>query len=122
MFCITIGFTTSSFGQKLAFDEWILHRRRFCPSKMGRFRHGELIVWDNYQYLYIWRSDTIKKEFTWEHLSTKTGEIPPTNGGSQQTSCLVADLDKDGAADIVMTDRSVTPSVIMYKYKNRKIR
>jgi hypothetical protein len=76
------------------------------------------IGWDHYKYLHVWRNDAIKKEYSWKHLSTKTGEIPPTNGGSQQTSCLVADLDKDGITDIVMTDRSVQPSVIMYQLKN----
>jgi hypothetical protein len=76
------------------------------------------IAWDNHKYLHVWRNEGIRKEYKWKHLSTKTGDIPPTNGGSQQTSCLVADLDKDGANDIIMTDRSVTPSVIMYSYKN----
>lgn len=78
------------------------------------------IAWDHYKYLHVWRNDAIRKEFTWKHLSTKTGELPPTSGGQQQTSCLAADLDKDGNAEIVMTDRSVTPSVIMYSLKNGK--
>lgn len=78
------------------------------------------IAWDNHKYLHVWRNDAIQKEISWKHLSTKTGEIPATNGGSQQTSCLVGDFDKDGTAEIMMTDRSVVPSVIMYKYKNGK--
>lgn len=78
------------------------------------------IAWDHHQYLHLWRNDAIVKEYSWKHLSTKTGEIPPTAGGKQQTACLSADLDNDGAADIVITDRSVTPSVILYKYKNGK--
>jgi hypothetical protein len=119
IFCITLGLTASSFGQKLAFERWTNIEADSVCQKWDDSDMGS-IARDNYQYLYIWRNDTIKKQFTWKHLSTKTGEIPPTNGGSQQTSCLVADLDKDGAADIVMTDRSVTPSVIMYKYKNGK--
>jgi len=76
------------------------------------------IGWDIYKYLHVWRNDAIKEEIKWKHLSTKTGDIPPTNGGNQQTSCLAADLDKDGTAEIVVTDRSVVPSVIMYKYTN----
>jgi hypothetical protein len=78
------------------------------------------IAWDHHQYLHVWRNDAIKKEYTWKHLSTITGEIPQTAGGKQQTSCLTADLDNDGAAEIVITDRSVTPSVIMYTFKNGK--
>ncbi len=76
------------------------------------------IAWDHYKFLHVWRNDAVKVEFSWKHLSTKTGEIPPTNGGKQQTSCLVGDFDKDGTAEILMTDRSVVPSVIMYKYKD----
>lgn len=78
------------------------------------------VAWDHFQYLHLWRNDAIQTSTKWKHLSTATGELPQTNGGSQQTSCLVADLDQDGAADILITDRSVTPSVIMYKYKNGK--
>ncbi len=78
------------------------------------------IAWDNYKYLHVWRNDAIKKEFKWKHLSTTTGDLPPTNGGNQQTSCLVADVDKDGINEFFITDRSVTPSVIMYKYNKGK--
>lgn len=44
--------------------------------------------------------------------------MPPTNGGREQTSCLVADLDKDGINDFIVTDRSVSPSVIWYRYNS----
>ncbi len=78
------------------------------------------IAWDNYKFLHVWRNDALKKEYTWNHLSTKTGELPITNGCKEQTSCLVADLDKNGFQDFVITDRSVTPSVLWYRYDKGK--
>jgi hypothetical protein len=74
------------------------------------------IAWDNYKFLHVWRNDAIKREIKWKHLSTKNGDLPPTNGGYEQTSSLVADIDKDGVNEFFITDRSVNPSVIMYKY------
>lgn len=78
------------------------------------------IAWDNYNFLHAWRNDAVKKEYKWKHLSTKTGELPMTNGGKEQTSSLVADLDKNGFLDLVITDRSVTPSVLWYRYDKGK--
>ena len=78
------------------------------------------IAWDNYKYLHVWRNDAIKSEISWTHLSTKTGELPMPNGGKEQTSSLVADLDKNGFQDFVITDRSVTPSVLWYRYDKGK--
>jgi hypothetical protein len=78
------------------------------------------IAWDNYKFLHVWRNDAIKSDITWSHLSTKNGQLPPPNGGKEQTSCLVADLDKNGFQDFVITDRSVTPSVIWYSYDKGK--
>ncbi|MCH8216744.1 MAG: VCBS repeat-containing protein [Planctomycetes bacterium] len=42
--------------------------------------------------------------------------LPGPNGGNQQTACVVADLDKDGVMDFVVTERTKTPSVVWYKY------
>ena len=78
------------------------------------------IAWDNYKFLHVWRNDAVKSKISWKHLSTKNGELPPTNGGHEQTSCVVADFDKDGINDFMITDRSVTPSVIWYRYNKGK--
>jgi serine protease Do len=51
----------------------------------------------------------------WKHLSSKTGELPPPNGGTQQTASLVVDVDKDGLNDIVLTERTRGPSVVWLK-------
>lgn len=49
---------------------------------------------------------------TWKHLSSKNGDLPSPNGGTQQTACVVADLDKDGRNDIVITERSQAPCAV----------
>lgn len=78
------------------------------------------IAWDNYKYLHVWRNDALKSEIKWKQFSSINGELPTPNGGKEQTSCLVADLDKNGFQDFVITDRSVTPSVLWYRFDNGK--
>src|SRR5688572_26186872 len=48
---------------------------------------------------------------TWKHLSSASGDLPVPNGGKNQTSLLVCDLDKDGLNDIVVGERSAAPAV-----------
>ncbi|MHC4535149.1 MAG: hypothetical protein ACYS6K_14465 [Planctomycetota bacterium] len=45
--------------------------------------------------------------------------LPGPNSGNQQTACIVADLDKDGIDDFVVTERTKTPSVVWYKYNGK---
>jgi hypothetical protein len=78
------------------------------------------IAWDEYKFLHVWRNDALTSRINWRHLSTTNGDLPPANGGKEQTSCLVADLDKNGFQDFVITDRSVTPSVIWYRYDGER--
>ena len=42
--------------------------------------------------------------------------LPGPNSGNQQTACVVADLDKDGIQDFVVTERTKAPSVVWYKF------
>ncbi len=72
--------------------------------------------WDYYKFMHVWRNDLKSNIFKWKHMSTSTGDLPPTQLGKQQTSCLVADLDKNGVNDFVLTDRSVAPSVVWYRH------
>jgi hypothetical protein len=51
----------------------------------------------------------------WRHLSSSTGDLPPPNRGKQQTAALVADLDRDGRNDFVITERTEAPSVVWYR-------
>jgi hypothetical protein len=51
-------------------------------------------------------------DFQWIHLSTTTGTLPPTNGGTQQTASLIVDVNLDSVCDIFIADRTVAPAVI----------
>jgi len=37
----------------------------------------------------------------WKHLSSRNGDLPAANGGTQQTSCVTFDVDGDGHLDIL---------------------
>lgn len=54
-------------------------------------------------------------EISWRHFSTETADLAPPNEGNQQTASLVADLDKDGTNDFVITERTAAPSVVWYR-------
>jgi hypothetical protein len=48
----------------------------------------------------------------WRHLTSKNGQLPVPNGGTQQTACVVFDVDGDGVNDIVLSERTQAPSVV----------
>lgn len=54
-------------------------------------------------------------EYTWKHLSTANGDLEVPNKGTEQTSSIVLDIDKDGDNDFVITERTKTPSVVWYR-------
>jgi hypothetical protein len=51
----------------------------------------------------------------WQHLSSRNGDIEPPNAGTEQTSCVVFDVDQDGVNDFVVTERTQAPSVVWYQ-------
>ncbi len=51
----------------------------------------------------------------WTHLSTRNGDLPAPNSGTQQTSATVFDIDKDGVNDFVITERTEAPSVVWFR-------
>src|ERR1700730_16079583 len=51
----------------------------------------------------------------WKHLSTKGGDLPAPNSGTEQTSATVFDIDKDGINDFVITERTAAPAVVWYR-------
>ena len=52
----------------------------------------------------------------WKHLSSKTGDLPVPNSGTQQTSSsIVLDVDRDGVNDFVITERTAAPAVVWYR-------
>jgi hypothetical protein len=55
----------------------------------------------------------------WVHLSSKKGELPVPGESTQQTGALVADLDKDGTTDFVLSFRQKPPALAWYRYKGK---
>lgn len=51
----------------------------------------------------------------WQRLSSRFGDLPKSFEGTQQTASLLGDFDKDGVVDFVITDRSGSPSVVLYR-------
>lgn len=49
---------------------------------------------------------------TWKHLSSRQGDLPPPNGGIQQTTGFVYDIDGDGIADLIMGERTQAPGLV----------
>lgn len=48
----------------------------------------------------------------WKHLSSKEGDLTVPNGGTQQTACVVFDVDGDGRTDIIIAERTQSPAII----------
>lgn len=53
---------------------------------------------------------------TWRHLSSRRGELPEPNGGTQQTAAITFDIDGDGAADMVIAERTRAPSLTWTRF------
>jgi hypothetical protein len=51
----------------------------------------------------------------WKHLSSATGDLPTPNTGKEQTSVTVADFDRDGVNDFVITERTEADSVVLFR-------
>jgi len=56
----------------------------------------------------------------WLHLSSRHGDLPVPGTSTQQTGCIVADLDKDGINDFVLSFRQVAPALVWYRRNNAK--
>jgi hypothetical protein len=51
----------------------------------------------------------------WQHLSSTNGALPVPGPSTQQTGALVADLDKDGVNDFVLSFREKAPALVWYR-------
>ncbi len=51
----------------------------------------------------------------WRLLSSSRGDLAPPNGGRQQTSAVVFDIDGDGIHDFVIMERTGAPAVVWYQ-------
>jgi hypothetical protein len=55
-------------------------------------------------------------EARWTLRSSQTGDLPVPNQGTEQTGCVVADIDQDGIDDFVVAERTGAPSIVWYKW------
>lgn len=51
----------------------------------------------------------------WKHLSSANGDLPVPGPSHQQTGAIVADFDKDGTNDFVLSFRQVAPALVWYR-------
>ncbi|WP_165228765.1 FG-GAP repeat domain-containing protein [Aquisphaera insulae] len=54
-------------------------------------------------------------EPAWRHRSSRAGELPVPGTSTQQTACLVADLDRSGRNGFVLGFRAVAPALVWYR-------
>jgi hypothetical protein len=55
----------------------------------------------------------------WQPRSSRRGELPtPPGGSTQQTGAVVADLDRDGVNDFVLSFRQKPPALVWYRRSN----
>jgi hypothetical protein len=54
-------------------------------------------------------------EIQWTDLSSKDGKLPTPGPSTQQTGNLVADLDRDGVRDFVISFRAKAPALVWYR-------
>ena len=51
----------------------------------------------------------------WKHLSSANGDLPVPSESTEQTGAVVADLDKDGVNDFVLSFRQKAPALVWYR-------
>ena len=55
------------------------------------------------------------QNITWQHLSTEDGKIPMPWQSTEQTGALIADLNKDGLNDFVLSCRKQAPALVWFQ-------
>lgn len=60
-------------------------------------------------------SDISPKKISWEHLSSKNGDLPAPGPSTQQTASMVLDVDKDGINDIIVGARKEAPALTLFR-------
>ncbi len=54
-------------------------------------------------------------EIRWQHLTTKQGDLEIPGPSTQQTGAIVADFDRDGINDFVLSFREKPPALVWYR-------
>src|SRR5205823_15048842 len=55
----------------------------------------------------------------WKHMSSANGDLPVPSESKEQTGAVVADLDKDGGNDFVLSFRQKAPALAWYRRNTR---
>jgi VCBS repeat protein len=55
----------------------------------------------------------------WQHLSSANGDLPVPGKSREQTGAIVADLDKNGVNDFVLSFRQKAPALVWYRRNPR---
>ena len=76
----------------------------YCRPSMGWALLAAMIV-----------IQAVAGDVQWQQLSSKRGDLPAPGPSTQQTGALVADLDKDGVNDFVLSFRKVAPALVWYR-------
>jgi hypothetical protein len=64
----------------------------------------------------VFLTDLQNNPVTWQHLSSKNGDLPSPAGSLEQTAALILDIDKNGVNDFVIATRKTPgPSVIWFR-------
>ncbi len=58
-------------------------------------------------------------ETRWTIKSTRQADLPVPNFGTEQTCCLVFDVDQDGLDDFVIGERTRAPALVWYKWHGK---
>ncbi len=56
----------------------------------------------------------------WNLISTSKSDMEMPFNAGEQTATLVTDINNDGIPEIFITERTASPSVVMYKFENLK--
>jgi hypothetical protein len=76
------------------------------------------IGWDQYKYVHLWRNDEFDQDTRkWRLVSSAKGEIETPNQGNQQTASLIVDVNKDGAQDFLISERTAAPALTLFIYQ-----
>jgi hypothetical protein len=60
-------------------------------------------------------SAATKDRVRWQHLSSKSGELPAPSNSLQQTGLQILDIDRDGVNDFYVSVREGAPALVWYK-------
>jgi hypothetical protein len=100
--------------RKVGFELRISSRRAVAPSQRVGFRPSDFGFVCVACCMAVWLSCSAAVPH-WLHLSSQTHDLPVPGPSTEQTGALIADLDKDGTNDFVITFRKVAPAVVWFR-------